>query len=317
MFPLRRKDMKNRKLIIIISAVLTVVIAIPLIGVYAFMSSSVYNKELTFKANVKNVIDYISTHGTPTIDELNNIDFYGNSTDDSTVTITFPEGLTVTEIAEKLEANGVCSKTEFLERVKNPSDELLNKLGITNKSERVFTLEGYIFPDTYEFYKGENVDSVIGRFTDNFLSKITDKDRARAEALGYTMDEILTIASIIQEEAGSDAQNGKVSSVLHNRLNTGTKIECDVTITYLEKHCKPYLDGGLTEDHKNNYNTYKCDALPKGPICNPGYACIKAALYPEATNYFYFVTDADWNYYYATTWDEHVANCHTAGIPGY
>ncbi len=237
--------------------------------------------------------------------------------DPNIATITFPEGLTVTQIAEKLEENSVCSKDDFLEAVKNPVPELLEKLGIDNKDERIFTLEGYVFPDTYEFYKGENAQSVLSRFTDNFLSKITDIDKLRAQELGYTMDEIITIASIVQEEAGRPEQDTKVSSVLHNRLGTGTKIECDVTITYLEDYCIPYLSDGLTEVQKENYNTYKCPALPKGPICNPGYAAIQAALYPEQTSYLFFVTDKDWNYYYAETWAKHVENCRIAGIPGY
>lgn len=237
--------------------------------------------------------------------------------DPNVATVTFPEGLTVTEIAEKLEESKVCDKDEFLNSVNNPSAELLSELGISNRYERVFTLEGYVFPDTYEFYKGESPASVLQRFIDNYRSKITENDKLRASELGYTMDEILTIASIIQEEAGRPDQDYKVSSVLHNRLNSGTKIECDVTITYLEDHCAPYLPFGLTEANKENYNTYKCPALPKGPICNPGYAAIQAALYPEQTSYLFFVTDKDMNYYYAATWDEHVANCRTAEIPGY
>ncbi len=239
-------------------------------------------------------------------------------TEDSNVaTVTFPEGYTVTQIAEKLEENQVCSAEDFLNCVKNPSDEILQKLGISNKEQRIFPLEGYVFPDTYEFYKGESAQSVLQRFVDNYTSKITDADRARAVELGYTMDQIITIASIIQEESGRVEQDYKVSSVLHNRLRTGTRIECDVTITYLEEYCAPYLPFGLTEDNRNNYNTYKCPALPAGPITNPGYASIQAALYPEQTDFLFFVTDADWNYYYAATWAEHVVNCRNAGIPGY
>lgn len=306
----------NKKILIAILTIVSLILVVLIVFLGVFLSR--YDRDRPISENFKIFISDIVSKSAPTLPGVSNIDFLPDSSADSnTVTVTFPEGLTVTEIAEKLEKNGVCSASEFINKVQNPSEDLLNKFGITNKSERVFTLEGYIFPDTYEFYKGESVDSVIGRFTDNFNSKIKPEDKARAEELGYTMDEIITIASIIQEEAGSDAQNGKVSSVLHNRLDTGTKIECDVTITYLETHCKPYLPGGLTEEHKNNYNTYKCPALPKGPICNPGYACIKAALYPEDTDYLYFVTDPEWNYYYAVTWDEHVLNCKKAGIPGY
>lgn len=232
-------------------------------------------------------------------------------------TVTFPEGFTVTQIAEKLEENSVCSKEDFLEAVNNPSEEILQELGIENREDRIFTLEGYVFPDTYEFYKGESASSVLQRFIDNYRVKITENDKQRAAELGYTMDEIIRIASIIQEESGRPEQDMKVSSVLHNRLNTSTKIECDVTITYLEDYCAPYLTNGLTDENRENYNTYKCLALPAGPITNPGYSAIQAALYPEQTNYLFFVTDKDWNYYYAATWAEHVANCRTAEIPGY
>ena len=263
--------------------------------------------------------------GNPTLDINGNDkisaikDFIKNPVynNDDVATVTFPEGFTATQIAKRLEENNICNAQEFLERVQNPSEELLNKLEITNKDERVFTLEGYLFPDTYEFYIDESVDSVIGRFTDNYFARISDKDRQRAAELGYTMDEIMTIASIIQAEAGN-SENYKVSSVLHNRLDTGTPIECDVTINYLETHCSPFLENGITEENRNNYNTYKCPALPKGPICSPGYDSIKAALYPAETDFLFFVTDQDLTtYYYAVTWDEHVANCKTAGVPGY
>ena len=265
---------------------------------------------------------FIQLRGKPTledgvIDKISNYIKNPEYNNPDTVTVTFPEGYTVVEIAEKLEENGVCTAKDFLDKINNPSDETLNSLGITNKAERIFVLEGYIFPDTYEFYSGENVDSVIGRFIDNFNSKITEDDKKRAAELGYTMDEIITIASVIQEEAGSDAQNGKVSSVLHNRLNTNTPLQCDVTYHYIHETCIDYLEYGVTTIIENNYDTYKCPALPKGPITNPGYASIQAALYPEDTDYLYFVTDPDWNYYYAVTWDEHVANCRIAGIPGY
>lgn len=252
---------------------------------------------------------------TPTIDVPGIDSLTGENS--NTATVTFPEGLSVTQIAEKLEENGVCSKNDFLQAVNNPSDELLREFGITNKQDRIFTLEGYVFPDTYEFYKGENAESVLMRFINNFRSKITEEDKQKAEELGYTMDEIITIASIIQKEAGNDEQDNKVSSVLHNRLDSSTKIQCDVTITYLTDYCEPYLENGLTEDNKNNYNTYKCPALPAGAICNPGYASISAALNPDDTDYMFFVTDKDWNYYYASTWEEHVRNCRTAGIEGY
>ena len=151
-------------------------------------------------ATVLTVFIIKESSGNPTIDSpgFNTPEI---TEDPNIATVTFPEGYTVTEIAEKLEENSVCSAEDFLYAVNNPSDELLEKLGIDNRYERIFTLEGYVFPDTYEFYKGESASSVLSRFTDNYLSKITESDKQRAAELGYDMDEILTIASIIQEEA--------------------------------------------------------------------------------------------------------------------
>ena len=120
---------------------------------------------------------------------------------------------------------------------------------------------------------------------------------------------MLTLASIIQAEAGDPAQMKAVSSVLHNRLNSKShpKLECDVTIFYLEQEVQPYL----TEDKdrfNSFYNTYKCTGLPEGPICNPGMDAINAALNPEQADYFYFATDKAGKYYYAKTLAEHEKN---------
>ena len=139
--------------------------------------------------------------------------------------------------------------------------------------------------------------------------KITGTQKARAKEFDMTMDEVLTLASIIQAEAGDPAQMKTVSSVLHNRLNSKShpKLECDVTIFYLEQEVQPYL----TEDKdrlNSFYNTYKCTGLPEGPICNPGMDAINAALNPEQTDYFYFATDKAGKYYYAKTLAEHQKN---------
>ena len=148
----------------------------------------------------------------------------------------------------------------------------------------------------------------------NTENRITAAYRARASELGYNMDEILTIASIIQGESGNQAELGKVSSIIHNRLKAGKKLQMDSTIRYVENWIIPYA-GGDTDRYRAPYNTYKCSALPAGPIGNPGMAWIKAALYPEDTDYLYFVNDADGNYYYASTYEEHKENCEKAGVP--
>lgn len=245
------------------------------------------------------------------------------TTEDPTVRVTFPEGFTAVQIAERLEENGVCSAKDFMALV--VSEEYLSTLtyrfisGIENPQNRPFNLEGYIFPDTYDFYKDESAEKALSRFLNNTEKKLTDEFYARAEKLGYTMDEIISLAAIVQEEATTAEEMGKVSSVVHNRIVSPGygKIQCDVTIHYINDYVtgSPYIKGD-TEKYKELYNTYKCVGLPEGAITNPGLDAIKAALYPEDTNYFFFVTDEDWNYYYAETYDEHKKNCAAVGLVG-
>lgn len=185
---------------------------------------------------------------------------------------------------------------------------------IPEDENRCFRLEGYLFPDTYDFLTNSDPEDVLGKMIRNTENRITDAYRARAKELGYTMDEILTIASLIQGEAGNPQEIGKVSSILHNRLKAGMKLEVDASINYVEKWIKPFIGGDINR-YNSYYNTYKCAALPSGPICNPGIDWIKAALYPEDTDYLYFVNDANGNYYYASTYEEHQENCEKAGIP--
>lgn len=224
----------------------------------------------------------------------------------NTVRITFPEGLTVTQMALLLDENNVCSFDGFISAVNNTDIAEYKFLEeIDNSSKRAFLLEGYLFPDTYEFYFNEKPEKVLSRFLKNTEKKLTEDMYKRAEELGYTMDEILAIASLIQKEADIEKEMNKVSSVFHNRLNASyNRLESDVTIHYIEKYVKPYIDGDKNR-YNELYNTYKCYGLPAGPICNPGIASIKAALNPEETDYMFFFTDKDMNYYYSKTYKEH------------
>lgn len=238
------------------------------------------------------------------------------ATTSNVVRVTFPEGSTVSQIAEKLEESGVCSAADFMAAANDPLSLEGFSFKIPNPEERSFLLEGYIFPDTYDFYRGESAQSVIKRFLKNSESKLDDDIRARCAELGYTLDEILTLASIVQEEAGDPAEMYKVSSVVHNRLNSSkfSRLQCDVATFYLRDYVKPYVDEERYEELKELYNTYNCEGLPAGPITNSGIDAVKAALYPAETEYYYFITDSDGAYHYAETWAEHVANCDAAGI---
>lgn len=245
------------------------------------------------------------------------------TTESLTVSVTFPEGYTVVQIAELLQENGVCSATDFITLANNY--DYVKSLGYTfidgidEKEKRPYLLEGYVFPDTYEFYRGETAEIALSRFLDNTEQKLTAEYKEKAKASGYTMDEIIAIASIIQEEASEHKHMPNVSSVLHNRLESVDygRLECDVTINYINDCVKdsPYIKADV-DAVAENYNTYKCAGVPVGPICNPGTHAIEAALAPAETNYFFFVTDEEWNYYYSETYEEHVEKCEAVGIYG-
>ena len=234
------------------------------------------------------------------------------------ITVTFPEGYTIYQMGMLLQEKGVCSKDDFYRAANSP----VEGIEIANPEERAFLLEGYLFPDTYEFYLNEDPKSVIGKFIDNYNKKITPEIKQKAAALGYTMDEMLTLASIIQKECDFDIEECKnVSSVFHNRLKNSreTYLGSDVTYFYL-KNMADYLGGSDSEKFDflltkyYTYNKYR-KGLPAGAICNPGIKAITAAVEPADTDYYYFLTDETaTEFYYAETYSQHLANGKKAGI---
>ncbi len=237
-------------------------------------------------------------------------------TERPSVRLVFPEGSTVAEIAKILEEGNVCTAEEFLSTAQNAS--LLSEYGfaISNPENRSFALEGYLFPDTYDFYIGEGAEAAAKRFLKNSQKKLNADIIKRCAETGYSLDEILALASIIQEEAGNPAEMGKVSSVLHNRLSSDAypKLQCDAATFYLRDSVKPYVTEERYEFLSGLYGTYICDGLPEGPITNPGIEAINAALSPEDTNYYFFISDSEDKYHYAETYNEHLRNCEEADL---
>lgn len=223
-----------------------------------------------------------------------------------TVRVTIPEGYTFTQIASLLEQKGVCSKKSLLDTVNSYDYSYYPWIAkIKNPAERCFKLEGYLYPDTYEFYIGEKPQDALGRMLRVSKVKITAQDEAKAASMGFTMDQVLTVASIIQKEVKNQDMS-KAAAVIYNRMKIGQRLECDVTIDYIEKHVKPYLTGDINR-YNAKYNTYKCAALPSGPICNPGRAAINAALNPSAEGYLYFIADPKTGVtYFNTTYEDHM-----------
>lgn len=222
-----------------------------------------------------------------------------------TVKVTIPEGYSVAQTFDLLVKKGVCASTQQLYDTMSNYDYTYYPLvaEIPVNENRCFLLEGYLYPDTYEFYRLDKPENVIGKFLKNTESKITEDDRSKAESLGYSMNEILTIASLIEKEANTSENMANISSVIHNRLNQGMKLQLDASIYYVERYIKPYITGDINR-YNSFYNTYKCSALPASPICNPGKKAIQAALNPADTDYLYFYSDSEGNYYYSVTYDE-------------
>ena len=222
----------------------------------------------------------------------------------STVRVVIPEGFTLSQIGDRLEAKGVCKKADLL-KTANSYDfsyySLIGKLG-TNVN-RCYKLEGYLFPDTYEFYTNMKPQDALGKM----LKNAQDKIGTSYSYAGMTTDQVVTLASMIEKEAASAEEMKKISSVFHNRLKAGMRLQADPTIIYIESYVKPNLTGDKNR-YNSFYNTYKCSALPVGAICNPGKAALNAAANPESTDYLYFAADQSGNYYYAKTYEEHKAN---------
>ncbi len=237
--------------------------------------------------------------------------FKGTAKTADTVTLVFPEGWTIYQIFDKIDEFGVCSKTELLSSISGAEFDYDFISEIADDSHRTFKLEGYLYPETYEFYEKSNANSVIRKFLDTFEARWTDEYEAQREKLGLTRDEIINIASIIQREAANKEQMGLISSVLHNRLNHAVSwptLGCDSTKNYITNYVRPNITSAQAAIFEQYYNTYYCQGLPPGPICNPGDDAINAALFPEDTNYYYFRHDKYGKIYMAKTQAEHDQN---------
>lgn len=222
-----------------------------------------------------------------------------------TVQVTIPEGTEQDDIFELLESEGVCEswKLRAAAQYYDFGYGFMEDMPYTEKR-----LEGYLFPDTYTFYVGDDPVRVIRKFLVNFNHKITVDMKARAGNIGYSMNEIMIIASMIEKEAKFDDERPTISSVIHNRLkNSNFKhLQIDATVQYALPERKEKL---TNEDLKidSPYNTYIVEGLPVGAICNPGLAAIRAALYPEETDYYFYVARINGWHIFSKTAEEHQA----------
>lgn len=222
------------------------------------------------------------------------------------VKITIPEGYEFRQIADLLEEHGLIDRDKFYNLAQNHNFDYSFLKDIPNRENR---LEGYLFPDTYIFDSQSTEESILDTMLSRFDEIVTDEYKQRAKDIGMTLDEVITLASVIEREAQGDNDRDKVASVFHNRLksNSYPYLESCATVQYILKERKAVLSVADTKID-SPYNTYKNPGLPLGPIASPGEKSIRAALYPADTDYLFFVLDSSGIHRFAATYEEHLAN---------
>ena len=217
------------------------------------------------------------------------------------VSVCIPEGYNVFKIASTMEENGVCKADDFLNACKDKS--AYNYSFITNIPDNeliAYPLEGFLFPATYDLAENMQAYEVVDTMLRAFSDRISDDWTEYCENNNMTLFELVTLASIVEKETLGYDVAGNIASVFINRLNEPQKLQSDVTIFYGNE----LRDNGFSDDVVESYNTYKCAALPSGPICNPGVANIDAVVNHPDTDYFYFFSDLEQNFHFAETYSE-------------
>lgn len=228
------------------------------------------------------------------------------------ISVTIPEGYTIDDMIKLfVEDKGMGTREGFIDAIQNGVYDywFIKELKVVNPN-RKYRLEGYLYPDTYYFYKEWPEEKIIDKMLANFYSKFDIKYKQECEKAGMSVDDVVNLASIIQMEARAPADFTAVSSVFHNRLNSGyygKKLESCATVQYVLPERKERLSN---EDTKidSAYNTYQNGGLPPGPISNPTLKAIRAALYPDQTQYYFFQNDINGDLLFAKTLAEHNAN---------
>lgn len=227
------------------------------------------------------------------------------------VRVTIPEGYTIDEIITLLTSKGVGTREKYIDVIQNYDYNYRFVKEIKNDPKRKYRLEGYLFPDTYDFFTNESEISVINKMLSNFEIKFEDMYYERADELGYTVDQLITLASILQKEARFAQDFPLMSSVFHHRLDDNYRLESDATILYV---INDYKD--QSEAQKSPYNSYETAGLIPGAISNPGLEAISAAFYPEKTNYYYFFSLKNGSTVYSRTHDQHINALNKAKAEG-
>jgi peptidoglycan lytic transglycosylase G len=210
-----------------------------------------------------------------------------------------PEGYNFAQIAQSIEKAGIAKLPDILKYYRDPI--FLQKLGFPVES-----LEGFLFPATYEYDRGTTLKDLLEQMTESFKKNFDKSLRERSLAMGWTIPQVVTLASIIEKETGQANERPLISSVFQNRLRLGMPLQSDPTVIF----GLPNYDGNIHKADLLNphpYNTYVHLGLPPGPIASPGKESLKAVLYPAQSDYLYFVAKGNGTHYFSKTLEEHEA----------
>ena len=214
-----------------------------------------------------------------------------------TYKVTIPEDFSVKEIAARLMEFKLIDEESFFELAEDK--EFLSSVGIKADS-----IEGYLFPETYYFDRSMSTRQIMKQMVAEFRKKVTPAMLDRANKMGFSVQQYITLSSIIGKESGNDAEKPLISAVFHNRLKRKMRLQSDPTAVYdLEN-----FEGAVKRSHlrrNSPYNTYIISGLPPGPIANPGLVSLKAALYPAGVNYLYFVLQRDGFRFFSSSLEMH------------
>ena len=219
------------------------------------------------------------------------------------IKVTIPEGSTYKEVIKYL-TNKKIGKVEVYEELINNPKEFYDKYKFLDEKD-ITTLEGFLYPDTYYFEKDMSEKDVISAMLKRFSEVYTPELKEKQKKMGLTLQQVISMASIIEKEAVKDVDRPKIAGVFYNRLEIGMPLQSDATIQYIfdeRKHIVSYSDLKIDSP----YNSYLNKGLPPTPIANPGIKSIEAALEPEDNDYLYFVATVDGGNNYSKTYDEHL-----------
>lgn len=256
-----------------------------------------YIKKNGVKSNIHSGKFFIPNNAT--VDELITVlSTIGNEED--IIKVTIPEGFDIKEIAKVLQEKGIINSGIFIDSCKTYKLPTY----IHENENRIFNLEGYLFPATYQLKAGMSGNVIIKLMVDKFYNTITELNKEKPIDM-KELDDIIIMASIVERETSDETERNKVASVFYNRLDKDMYLQSCATVLYsLGKHKEKLYNKDL--EVKSPYNTYKVEGLPAGPICSPGKASIEAVLSPAKTNYLYFVLDKDGKHFFTDDYSKFI-----------